>query len=85
MLLLARVSPTVFRAGDLRFFFFSREEARLHVHVECTLGEAGIWIEPRVEPARNHGLPPATLNRALRLVRNHEATIREAWRAHFGA
>jgi len=27
------MSPTIFREKGLRFFFFSREEARLHVHV----------------------------------------------------
>ena len=28
-----RMSPTVFRAKGFRFFFFSREEPRMHVHV----------------------------------------------------
>jgi hypothetical protein len=32
------MSPTIFRAKGLRFFFFSLEEARMHVHV---LGEEG--------------------------------------------
>ncbi|MFW6235057.1 MAG: DUF4160 domain-containing protein, partial [Spirochaetota bacterium] len=27
------MSPTVFREGQFRFFFFSREEPRQHVHV----------------------------------------------------
>jgi hypothetical protein len=27
------LSPTVFRDGPFRFFFFSREESRLHIHV----------------------------------------------------
>ena len=32
------MSPTIFREGGFRFFFFSREEPRLHVHVVCADG-----------------------------------------------
>jgi hypothetical protein len=35
-----RMSPTVFRDGPFRFFFFSREEERLHIHVQSPDGEA---------------------------------------------
>ncbi|MBI5169978.1 MAG: DUF4160 domain-containing protein [Candidatus Eisenbacteria bacterium] len=79
------MSPTIFRAGELRFFFFSREEPRLHVHVEGQGGEAKFWIAPRLELAGNRGLSAPALARARRLIRKHESQIREAWRAHFGA
>jgi len=29
----SEMSPTVFREGGFRFYFFSREESRMHVHV----------------------------------------------------
>ncbi|NJN37011.1 MAG: DUF4160 domain-containing protein [Nitrospiraceae bacterium] len=32
------------KAG-FRFYFFSREEARMHVHVYCDRGEAKFWLE----------------------------------------
>jgi hypothetical protein len=35
-----RMSPTVFRDGPFRFFFFSREESRLHIHVQTADAEA---------------------------------------------
>ena len=79
------MSPTIFRAGNLRFHFFSLEEDRIHVHVESDRGSAKIWIEPRIEVAENHGLPATTLRRALWEIQSHETQIREAWRAHFGA
>lgn len=85
MLVSARVSPTIFRAGELRFFFFSREEPRLHVHVQGPEGEAKFWIEPRIELADHRGLSASDLARARRMIRTHESQIREAWRAHFGA
>ncbi len=77
------VSPTVFRAAGLRFYFFSREEPRLHVHVQGGGGEAKFWLEPELELAQNFGLSRRTLAAALRLIREHEDEIRAAWKTHF--
>ena len=49
------MSPTVFRESGFRFYFFSREETRMHVHVQGP-GEAKYWLEPAVELAHNYGL-----------------------------
>src|SRR5579859_5096253 len=62
-----RMSPTVFREGPFRFFFFSREEERVHIHVQSPDGEAKFWIEPQVELARNHRLSEQDLRRVLQL------------------
>ena len=78
------MSPTVFRAGGYRFYFFSREEPRIHVHVHHETGEAKIWLEPEIAVAQNYGLSPGRLAAALRLVREHENEIRAAWQTHFG-
>jgi hypothetical protein len=77
------VSPTIFRSGGFRFFFFSREETRVHVHVHHAEGEAKFWIEPEIELAQNHGLSSWRITAAKTLIRRHENEIREAWRAHF--
>ena len=74
----------MFRDGPFRFFFFSREEERLHVHVQSGDGEAKIWIEPEVEVARNYRLSDQDLNRVLELIVDHEQEIRDAWQRHFG-
>jgi Domain of unknown function (DUF4160) len=79
------VSPTVFRHGPYRFFFFSREERRMHVHVQSADGEAKFWVEPRIELARNHGLSPQDLSRIEGLVEEHAAEIRNAWHDHFNS
>lgn len=50
------MTPTGFREGPFRFFFFSREEQRLHVHVQSPDGEVKFWIEPQIELARNFEL-----------------------------
>jgi len=77
------VSPTVFRAGGYRFYFFSREEPRAHVHVHHETGEAKIWLEPEIAVAQNYGLSQRRLAAAARLVQERHDEIRAAWQAHF--
>jgi len=57
----------------------------MHVHVYGQNGEAKFWIEPEIEVAQSHGLSQSELNAALRLIREHENDIRNAWREHFGS
>ncbi len=77
------MSPTVFRESGFRFYFFSREEPRMHVHVQSQNGEAKYWLEPKVELAQHTGLSRNEINEALRLVQEHENEIRSAWLKHF--
>ena len=65
--------------------FFSREETRLHIHVESADGEAKYWLDPGIELARNHGLSDKDLSRVERLIEEHEQGIRDAWSRHFGS
>ena len=78
------MSPTVFRESGFRFYFFSREESRMHVHVHGPDGEAKFWIEPKLELAQNFGLSERQLRQVLALVESHERDIRTAWQQHFG-
>jgi len=78
------VSPTVFRTGPFRFYFFSREEARPHVHVQTSDGEVKFWISPEIEVARNYGLSGKDLRKIRELVEEHEDEIRSAWHDRFG-
>lgn len=79
------MSPTIFREGPFRFFFFSREEDRLHVHVTSPDGEAKFWIEPEIELAKNYRLSDRDLSRVRALILEREDEIRDAWNSHFGA
>jgi hypothetical protein len=58
------VAPTVFVERGYRFFFFSREESRMHVHALSSDGEAKFWMEPEIELARKHGLTRAQLRKS---------------------
>ena len=76
--------PTVFREGSFRFFFFSREEPRIYIHVTHTDGEAKFWLEPTIELAINQGLNSKQIADALSLVKQHQEEILNAWKSHFG-
>ena len=78
------MSPTVFREGPYRFYFFSREESRMHIHVHSPDGEAKFWIEPQISLATSYGMPRQQINAALAMVQEHENEIRSAWNTHFG-
>ena len=78
------MSPTVLRVRGYRFYFFSREEPRPHVHVQHASGEAKFWLEPRVELATDYGLGPTRINAVRRIIEEHVNDIRAAWAKHFG-
>ena len=78
------MSPTIFRDGSFRFFFFSREEPRMHVHLQCPDGEAKFWLEPGIALAHNYGLTDQQVRAALALVEGHAGEIRSAWQRYFG-
>ena len=62
------MAPTVFRESGFRFFFFSREEARMHVHVSHSDGEAKFWLEPSIGLARSVGLDEQQLRQIRKLI-----------------
>jgi len=78
------MSPTVFRERGYRFFFFSREEVRPHIHVYSSDGEAKFWIEPTIELARNYGYTPTQIREIESIIEEHRDVIQTAWREHFG-
>lgn len=69
--------------GPYRFFFFSKEESRKHVHITCSEGEAKFWIEPIVSLANNRGLSNKQLRHLQELVDEHIEDIANAWKKHF--
>ncbi len=77
------MSPTVFRIGRYRFYFFSREEDRKHVHVYSPDGEAKFWIEPSVELAVSKGLKDKEIGEICKIVEDRIDEIRDSWNRHF--
>ena len=75
----------MFRVGNCRFFFFSREEKRRHVHIVSPDGEAKFWVEPVIALATYTGFSGKQLRELQRLVEEHEDEITRVWREHFEA
>lgn len=78
------MSPTVFREKGYRFFFFSKEETRMHVHVISGDGEAKYWLEPEIELSRQSKYSNKQLKEIESLVEEHKDEIIRAWQEHFG-
>ena len=77
------MSPTVFNIDGFRFFFFSREETRMHIHIHCADGEAKYWLEPKIELAKNYRIPNRKLTKIEHLIEDHYDEITGAWQKHF--
>ncbi len=77
------MSPTIHRERGYRFFFFSREEPRMHVHVMCADGESKFWLEPEIELVRNVGMSERQIREVRGIVDEHRDEFRAAWHRHF--
>lgn len=77
--------PTVHRAGNFRYFFYSREETRMHVHVSHPDGEAKFWLTPDVSLAESRGLSSHQLRTAERFVKYNQTELQNAWRTYFSS
>ena len=74
------MSPTILKEKGYRFFFFSREETRMHVHVICADGETKFWLEPEIEIARNYNLSRAQLKEVENIIEEHYDEFKNAWK-----
>ena len=77
------MSPTVFRYKNFRFFFFSREEKRIHIHASMDGKESKFWIEPIVSLAHNHNFSSKELKEIHNIVEDRINEIKKAWKKHF--
>jgi hypothetical protein len=77
------MSPTVFREKGYRFFFFSREEERMHVHIVSGDGEAKYWLHPEIALAKNYHYSRKQLNEVKLLIEEHYDELISAWQSHF--
>lgn len=76
------MSPTVFYKNNIRFFFFSLEEDRMHIHVSQAGKKAKFWIEPSIELDNSYGFNLKELKLIEQEIINNESAIREKWNSH---
>lgn len=75
--------PTIMFTHGFRFFFYSNEETRMHVHVEYQNLETKIWLDT-FEFAYDGGFRNHELLKIQKIVRKHEKAFKKAWTAYFG-
>ena len=75
--------PTVLIINGVRFYFYSREETRMNIHVAFQGRESKIWLDT-FDVAYNHGFKLREMRRILIIVRKHEKILKKAWNSHFG-
>ena len=74
--------PTIF-IDKYKFRFYSSDiNEPPHMHVISSGKEAQIWLQP-VVVEYNRGYNQAELNRILRLTRQNQNKLLEAWNDHF--
>jgi hypothetical protein len=78
------VSPVIFREKGFRFFFFSREESRKHIHVRSADGEAKFWLEPEIELAEAYRFNGSQL-KTIEIQSGSVTMSLSAWKKYFGS
>jgi hypothetical protein len=78
------MTPNILRYKNYRFFFFSREESRMHVHVRSSEGEAKFWIKPMIALADYSGYSERQIRELAKIVEKYEKEIQKSWELYFG-
>ena len=78
------MSPVFRRESEYTFKIYSNEEERMHIHVICGRHEAKYWLEPRVELAKNTGIPEHKLSEIKKIVEKYADSFKEQFRQHIG-
>ena len=77
------MSPTLKKEKGYRFFTWSREEGRKHVHVVQENKKCKFWLEPTIEIAENNGFKKFELNEILKIIKANETDFNNKWNKHF--
>ena len=76
--------PTILRIEGFRFYFYSHEPNEPpHVHIDRGGASAKIWLHDATL-ARNLGYNAREIGDLVRLVRQHQTVLIEAWNGYFG-
>ena len=80
--LAALVMPTLLRWNGYKFFFFSLEEDRPHVHITKQNAQAKFWLE-QVELVKSKGFSQKDLNVLEKKVSQEREMLLEKWNDYF--
>ena len=75
--------PTVYRIGPYRFYFNSREETRMHIHIDSTDGTAKFWLEPIVALEVYYNMKSKELSEIEEIVKEKKYEFVREWKKYF--
>ena len=67
-----------------KFFRFSNEEERQHIHVIKAECEAKFWLEPSIELAENYGFKNKDLKRITQILEQYGNEFKRQFTEHIG-
>ena len=77
------MSPTFLNYTGFRFFIWSKEEERMHVHIEKDSNYCKCWLEPKISIENNKGFKDFELKKIIKIVKANEKEFIEKWKSHF--
>ena len=77
------MSPTFLNEKGYRFFTWSKEETRRHIHVLKGDKQCKFWLEPTIKMAENDGFKKFELNEILKIITENETKFNNEWEGHF--
>jgi hypothetical protein len=78
------MSPTFLTEKGYRFFIWSKEEERKHIHIIKDDKQCKFWLEPAIEIAENTGFKQHELNEISKMIIDNETDFKQQWDRHFG-
>ena len=78
------MTPVFRRESEYIFKIYSNEEERMHIHVIYQSHDAKYWLEPKVELAKNNGIPEHKLNEIKKIVEKYADRFKEQFKQHIG-
>ncbi|GHT60796.1 hypothetical protein FACS189451_01500 [Bacteroidia bacterium] len=78
------MSPVFLTENGFRFYTWSKEEPRKHIHVIKDEKYCKFWLEPLIELAENKGFKSFELNQIIKIIKQNEKSFNKKWIEHFG-
>ena len=75
--------PTILLIGKYRFFFNSREELRMHIHISTSDGTAKFWLEPIVSLSDYYNVSTQDLKEIQQITEDKKDEFIAAWQRYF--
>ena len=74
--------PTAFTKNGFRFYFWSNEENRAHIHVDKGDGNAKYWLRPAISQKFSYGYTTREISKIEELIIENYNELITKWDEH---